>query len=206
MMGSTRSEKGRGTDETIHQVTLTEGFYLGKYEVTQEQYEKVMGKNPSKFKGKELPVEMVSWNDAMEFCKRLTGLEKKEGRVREGWNYVLPTEAQWEYACRAGTTTVYSWGNEINLKMANYNESKIGQTSKIGFYQSNPWGLFDMHGNVWEWVLDWKANYPEGEVSDPEGPASGSHRVKRGGSWVFNDRICVLLSASGKFPRIASTL
>lgn len=101
MMGSPESEQGREGDETQHEVTLTEGFYLGKYEVTQEEYEKVMGGNPSTFKGKELPVEMVNWKDAMEFCSKLTELEKKEGRAPEGWKYVLPTEAQWEYACRA---------------------------------------------------------------------------------------------------------
>jgi formylglycine-generating enzyme required for sulfatase activity len=125
MMGSPESEQGREGDETQHEVTLTEGFYLGKYEVTQEEYEKVMGGNPSTFKGKELPVEMVNWKDAMEFCSKLTELEKKEGRAPEGWKYVLPTEAQWEYACRADTTTVYSWGDEINLKMGNYNKSKL---------------------------------------------------------------------------------
>ena len=117
MMGSPESEVGRREhDETQHEVTLTEGFYLGKYEVTQEEYEKVMGGNPSIFKGKKLPVEMVNWNDAMEFCKRLTELEKDEW-VSKGWNYVLPTEAQWEYACRAGTFTVYSWSDTISPEL-----------------------------------------------------------------------------------------
>jgi formylglycine-generating enzyme required for sulfatase activity len=183
LMGSPKSQKGRSISGTQYKVSLTEGFYLGKYEVTQEEYEKVMGKNSSNFKGKKLPVEMVSWNDAMEFCKKLTGLEKKEGRVPDGWTYILPTEAQWEYACRAGTTTFYSWGNEINLKLANYRDSKIGKTSEVGFYQSNPWGLFDMHGNVWEWVHDWQGNYPREAVNNPHGPASGSARAGRGGSW-----------------------
>ena len=190
VMGSPKNEKGRGTDETMHQVILTEGFYLGKYEVTQGQYEKVMGKNPSKFKGKKLPVEVVSWNDAMEFCKRLTGLEKKEGRVPDGWNYVLPTEAQWEYACRAGTATAYSWGNDISSARANYNWDRgpmdgadFKKTRDVGQYAANPWGLFDMHGNVLEWTNDWEANYPRGEVTNPKGRASGSLRVNRGGSW-----------------------
>jgi formylglycine-generating enzyme required for sulfatase activity len=190
-MGSPKSEKGRNQDETMHMVTLTEGFYLGKYEVTQEEYEKVMGKNPSRVKGKKLPVENVDWNDAMEFCKKLTGLEKKEGRLPDGWTYNLPTEAQWEYACRAGTTTMYSWGNNINSMRANYNwdgahntGSDFKQTRDIGQYTANPWGFFDMHGNVWEWVSDWKANYPGGALTDPKGPKSGSIKVRRGGSWA----------------------
>jgi formylglycine-generating enzyme required for sulfatase activity len=163
---------------------------LGKYEVTQAQWERVMGNNPSRFKGADRPVENVSWSDAVEFCKKLTEMEKKAGRLPNGWKYVLPTEAQWEYACRAGTTTAYSWGNDINSTRANYNWDGGGtsgndfkQTRDVGQYAANPWGFFDMHGNVWEWVSDWRATYLTGAQTDPEGPASGSLRVNRGGSW-----------------------
>jgi formylglycine-generating enzyme required for sulfatase activity len=196
-MGSPTSETGRGTDETQHQVTLTNGFYLGKYEVTQAQYQTVMNGNseglnadPSQFKGSNRPVEKASWQDAQIFLSRLNSIEQSAGRLPNGWKYVLPTEAEWEYACRAGTTTMYSWGNDINSSRANYNwdggandgnDSK--QTVNIGQFSANPWGFFDMHGNVWEWVSDWKTNYFTVAQTDPEGPASGSDRVLRGGSW-----------------------
>jgi formylglycine-generating enzyme required for sulfatase activity len=187
MMGSPVSERESGPDEIQHQVTLTQGFYLGKYEVTQAQWERVMGNNPSHFKGADRPVEQVSWDDAVEFCKKLTEMEKKAGRVPEGMSYQLPTEAQWEYACRAGTTTAFSWGNDINSTNANYNYN-IRQTRDVGNYAANPWGFFDMHGNVWEWIADWFGAYPVGNpVTDPTGEASGSGRVARGGSWYCYD-------------------
>jgi formylglycine-generating enzyme required for sulfatase activity len=136
-------------------------------------------------------VEKVSWNDAQIFLTRLNEMEQTAGRLPTGWKYVLPTEAQWEYACRAGTTTAYSWGNDINSSRANYNwdgahntGNDFKQTRDVGQYAANPWGFFDMHGNVWEWVSDWKAAYLSGAQTDPEGPASGSNRVKRGGSWA----------------------
>jgi len=170
-MGSPTSETGRGGDETQHQVTLTNGFYLGKYEVTQAQYQTVMNGNsaglnadPSQFKGSNRPVEKASWEDAQIFLTRLNSIEQSAGRLPNGWKYVLPTEAEWEYACRAGTTTAYSWGNDINSSRANYNWDGGGndgndskQTVNIGQFSANPWGFFDMHGNVWEWVSDWKA-------------------------------------------------
>jgi sulfatase modifying factor 1 len=169
----------RGDGDSAHQVILTKGFYLGKYEVTQEQYEKVMSKNPSKFKGGKLPVEMIIWNDAVAFCEELN---KKE-RIPSGWKFALPTEAQWEYACRAGTTTAYSWGNNITPQFANYGESGLNKTVEVGSYKANPWGFFDMHGNVWEWTADWHGAYPRSSVVDPRGPNDGSGRVPRGGSW-----------------------
>jgi formylglycine-generating enzyme required for sulfatase activity len=189
MMGSPTSETGREADETQHQVTLTNGFYLGKYEVTQAQYETVMTGNPQGLNAKpsrwsnnnDRPVEQVSWNDVQVFLSRLNDMEQTAGRLPAGWKYVLPTEAQWEYACRAGTTTAYSWGNDINSSRANYNQN-IGQTVNVGQYAANPWGFFDMHGNVWEWVHDWKADYPGGSQTDPEGPLNGSSRVFRGGA------------------------
>lgn len=199
-MGSPTTEAGRSADETQHQVTLTNGFYLGKYEVTQAQYETVMTGNLEGLNAKpgswqnnpNYPVNSVSWNDVQVFLSSLNDMEETAGRLPAGWKYVLPTEAQWEYACRAGTTTAYSWGNDINSTRANYNWDGGGnsgndfkQTRDVGQYASNPWGFFDMHGNVWEWVSDWKANYFTGAQTDPEGPASGSDRVRRGGSWNF---------------------
>ena len=183
MMGSPVSEAGRYQYDFQHQVTLTDGFYLGKYEVTQAQWERVMGNNPSNFKGADNPAEKVSWNAAVDFCKKLTEMEKKAGRVPQGMSYQLPTEAQWEYACRAGTTTKYSWGDDIDPKLANYLDSGLKKTGAVGSYRPNPWGIHDMHGNVIEWCADWYGKYPSGSVTDPIGPASGSFRVMRGGSW-----------------------
>ena len=171
----------RGEDDESHQVILTRGFYLGKYEVTQEEYEKVMGNNPSEFQGEKFPVEMVSWNDAVAFCETLN---KKE-RIPRGWAFALPTEAQWEYACRADTTTTYSWGNEITPQLANSKDSGLNKTVEVGSYSANPWGFFDMHGNVWEWTADWHGAYPRSSVIDPPGPSNGSNRVRRGGSWNY---------------------
>jgi len=185
MMGSPVSEADRDRDEIQRQVTLTNGFYLGKYEVTQAQWERVMGNNPSENKGADRPVEEVSWYDAVEFCKKRTEMEKKAGRVPQGMSYQLPTEAQWEYACRAGTTTKYSWGDDINPKLANYTDSGLKKTMAVGSYRPNPWGFYDMHGNVWEWCADWFGEYPTSSVTDPIGVASGSIRVSRGGSWDY---------------------
>ena len=172
-----------GGELSQHQVTLTKGFYLGKYEVTQAQWERVMGNNPSHFKGADRPVGKVSWNDAVEFCKKLTEMEKKAGRVPQGMSYQLPTEAQWEYACRAGTSTMYSWGDSISSKNASYDRDFDDGTTPVGKYPANPWGFHDMHGNVWEWCSDWYGDYPSGSVTNPIGPAAGSYRVLRGGSW-----------------------
>ena len=181
MMGSPETEEWRARNETQHQVKLTNGFYLGKYELTQAQWEKVMGSDPSRFKGADRPVENVSWNDVVAFCKKLTEMEKKAGRVPKGMAYQLPTEAQWEYACRAGTTTKYSWGDSINSSNANYDEN-VDETTPVGRYPANSWGFHDMHGNVWEWCADRYGTYPTGLVTDPLGVASGVTRVTRGGS------------------------
>jgi len=145
-----------------YEVTLTKGFYLGKFEVTQEQYEKVMGNNPSRFKGYKHPVDHVSWYNAVAFCEALTKMELQKNyesddyisdkNTESSWKFVLPTKAQWEYACRAGTTTKYSWGNRISPKNANYRESGFKKTVEVGSYSANPWGFFDMHGNLHEWL------------------------------------------------------
>jgi formylglycine-generating enzyme required for sulfatase activity len=194
-MGSPTTETSRQTNETQHEVTLTKGFYLGKYEVTQAQYEAVMTGNtetdsngnvisatPSQWPNNpDRPVEKVSWDDIQVFLTRLNAQEADN--IPAGWAYVLPTEAQWEYACRAGTTTAYSWGDTITIENANYSDSGYSQTRDVGLYDANPWGFFDMHGNVWEWTADWYTTFSTVAVTDPEGPASGSNRVNRGGSW-----------------------
>ena len=172
----------KGEDDEAHQVTLTQPFELGVYEVTQEQYEGVMGTNPSRFTGRQNPVDRVSWDDAVEFCRKLSALpaEKKAGYV-----YRLPTEAEWEYSCRAGTQTTYSFGDsESELgEYAWYYDNSERTTHPVGGKKPNPWGLYDMHGNVWEWCSDRYGNYPSGSVTDPTGATSGSYRVIRGGSW-----------------------
>jgi formylglycine-generating enzyme required for sulfatase activity len=200
-MGSPASEADRDSDETEHNVTLTQGFYLGKYEVTQPQYEAVMTGNtndlnatPSNWPGNDRPVEQVSWDDAQVFLTRLNAVEQNAGRLPSGWSYVLPTESEWEYACRAGTTTIFSWGDTATSTQANFDGTSpyggasagpnLQQTTDVGSYGANPWGFFDMRGNVWEWTADWyQAAYPAGNVTDPTGPASGSSRVMRGASW-----------------------
>jgi formylglycine-generating enzyme required for sulfatase activity len=177
-----------------HEVTLTQGFYLGKYEVTQAQYEAVMTGNtnglsatPSNWPNNpDRPVEMVSWDDIQKFLTRLNS--QQADNIPEGWAYVLPTEAQWEYACRAGTTTAYSWGDAITSNEANYAYDGWGtglqQTADVGQYSANPWGFFDMHGNVYEWTADAWGSYATGAQTDPFNVGtSGSDRVFRGGSW-----------------------
>ena len=178
-----------GEGKTAHKVTLTQAFHLGQHEVTQEQYEKEMGTNTSNFKGPQNPVEQVSWDDAVEFCRKLSELpaEKKAGYV-----YRLPTEAEWEYACRAGTKTTYSFGDSDSGlgEYAWYDKNSGNTTHPVGGKKPNPWGLYDMRGNVWEWCQDWYGDYPSGSVTDPTGSASGSIRVNRGGGWFLNSDVC----------------
>ena len=176
-MGSPASEKERSDNEKQHEVTLTKLFYIGKHEVTQEQWESVMGKNPSTTKGAKLPVTNVSWEDCQEFIKKLN--KKTDG------GYRLPTESEWEYACRAGTSTAYSFGDKITPKEANYSGSKIDKPVAVGSYKPNAFGLYDLHGNVWEWCEDWYADYTAEAVTDPKGPAKGEYRVLRGGSFYY---------------------
>ena len=178
-----------GIGNEAHEVTLTKPFKMGVHEVTQAQYEQVMGVNPSHFKGAENPVEEVSWGDAVEFCRRLSDLpaEKAAGNV-----YRLPTEAEWEYACRAGTTTMYSFGDD-DSELGDYAwflENSGTKTHPVGRKQPNAWGLYDMHGNVWEWCQDRYGDYPSGSVTEPTGPAVGSARLIRGGCWFFTAGYC----------------
>jgi len=158
-----------------HEVTLIKPFYIGIYEVTQEQWEAVMGNNPSEIKGVKLPVTNVSWEDCQEFIEKLNASTKG--------GYRLPYEAEWEFACRAGTTTAYSYGDSLTKSDANI---EGGSIKEVGSYKPNAFGLFDMHGNVWEWCEDGHEEYPEGPVTDPKGPATGQARVLRGGSAFLN--------------------
>jgi formylglycine-generating enzyme required for sulfatase activity len=165
--------------------------------VTQAQWTAVMGSNPSRFTGASLPVEQVSWSEAMDFCRKLTERERAAGRLPEGYEYTLPTEAQWEYACRAGTTGPA--GGKLN-EIAWYAENSANTTHPVGQKRSNAWGLFDMHGNVWEWCRDWFGRYPGENVTDFAGPASGSQRVTRGGGWCFVARNCRSARRSPELP------
>jgi len=182
-MGPSILGKGGKKNSPTHPVILTKGFYLGKYEVTQEQYEKVMGENPSKFKGPKFPVEKVNGADGIAFCEALA---KKE-RVSRGWVFSLPTEAQWEYACRAGNSTRFPWGDTISPKMANYSESGFNQTTEVGSFNPNPWGFHDMHGNVWELCLDKFGPYSNNLVIDPINLDSRTNHVIRGGGWKYDE-------------------
>ncbi|MDB4621711.1 SUMF1/EgtB/PvdO family nonheme iron enzyme, partial [Rubripirellula sp.] len=190
-----------GDESAEHEVRLTKPFMLGLHAVTQSQYERVMGKNPSRFKGANNPVEKVSWKDALKFCQKLSALpaEKAAGRV-----YRLPTEAEWEYACRGGTTTKFSFGDD-DSELGDYAwfDGNSGKTSHpVGSKKPNAWGLYDMHGNVWEWCQDWYGDYPGRAVSDPTGPTSGSGRVFRGGSWCSTAGICRSANRYGDFPSL----
>ncbi|MFM7129761.1 MAG: formylglycine-generating enzyme family protein, partial [bacterium] len=209
IMGSPIEEDGADDDEEEHKVTLSKDYYLGIYEVTQGQYEQVMGNNPSHFQKRVLkkrdssmyPVEQVSWNDAVEFCERLSSLpeEKKAGRV-----YRLPTEAEWEYAFRAGSKTAFTFGDNANGlgAYAWFVGNSEGQTHPVGEKKPNAWGLYDMHGNVWEWCSDWYGAYPKQTVTDPVGPREGSDRVFRGGGWSRDATDCRSAIRYGIIPTI----
>ena len=173
----------RGLGDKAHQVILTKGFYLGKHEVRQEQYRAVSKTNPSHWKGRNLPVEHVSWNDAIEFLKIINQKEQKPNK----WAFSLPTEAEWEYACRAGTITINSWGDSPNpdfaAKFANLKMNGINKTVLIGSYRPNQWGFYDMHGNVHEWCFDYFGEYTTNLKLDPKGPIKGKERILRGGAY-----------------------
>ena len=198
-----------GEGDSKVNVTLTKPFYIGLFEVTQKQYSLVTGINPSNFDGDKRPVEQVSYNairgssngakwpasnavDSTSFLGKL--------RARTGLDFDLPTEAQWEYACRAGTTTTYSYGDSADGNYMWYKNNSSSQTHEVGMKPPNPWGLYDMHGNVWEWCLDWSANLVGG--TDPKGSSSGSSRVKRGGCWHDSSYLCSSSYRSSYNPSI----
>jgi len=169
-----------------YSVTLTRDFWLGKYEVTQGEYSALMGKNPSHFPGDpHRPVEKLSYFDAVSYCSAITKRERDAGRLPLGYEYRLPTEAEWEYACRAGTTNLFSFGNATTEadQFAWTTENSEETTHPVGQKRPNAWGLYDLHGNVWEWCLDWFAPYPAMNMKDPIGPAQGKFKVFRGGGW-----------------------
>jgi len=203
-MGSPANEVDRDDDEVQHSVTVS-SFYMGKYEVTQKEYKEVMGTNPSSFNENNLPVEGVSWFNAVEFCNRLS---QREGLTpaytvkgtnvtwdRSANGYRLPTEAEWEYACRAGKETPFSTGDNITTKQANYdgfpyNNNAKGtfrnKTVEVRSFSQNAWGLYNMHGNVWEWCWDLYGDYASLAQINPAGASSGSDRIIRGGSWLVH--------------------
>jgi formylglycine-generating enzyme required for sulfatase activity len=194
-----------------HEIRLRRGFYLAVYEVTQRQYQRVMGNNPShNQESPDHPVEEVTADEACAFCKTLSEVaeETQAGRV-----YRLPTEAEWEYACRAGTTTAFHGGDSLSSKQANFNGQRpfgeaekgqnIGRTVKVGSYPANAWGLHDMHGNLWEWCLDGPRAYTSGPVADPQGPEdAGSPRVLRGGSYLDDASSCRCAFRNRREPSI----
>jgi formylglycine-generating enzyme required for sulfatase activity len=167
-------------------ITISRDFWLGKYEVTQAEYGALMGGNPSQFTSQSnAPVEKVTWNEAMAFCAALTRRERQAGRLPAGYEYRLPSEAEWEFACRAGTTNLFSFGDQ-SAAAEDYAwtwENSESVTHPVGLKRPNPWGLYDMHGNVWEWCLDWFADYPAADLTDPLGPPVGKVKVFRGGGW-----------------------
>jgi formylglycine-generating enzyme required for sulfatase activity len=179
MMGS---ENGYADEKPVHRVRISRAFEMGKYEVTQAQWQAVMGSNPSLFKGANLPVESASWNDAQQFIQKLNARN-------DGYIYRLPTEAEWEYACRASSTGDYAGNLDA---MAWYDKNSGGKTHPVGQKQPNDWGLHDMHGNVLEWCQDWYDDnyYAQSQNVDPRGSATGSFRALRGGSWYRGARYC----------------
>jgi formylglycine-generating enzyme required for sulfatase activity len=190
----------------VHTVNITRPFWMAKYEVTQSQFQARMGYNPSYFQGAghpnaaSYPVERVSWDAAIAYCDALTLSESAAGRVPAGYEYRLPTEAEWEYACRAGTLTEWSTGNSLSCAQANFGACGIGSPVSVGSYPPNPWGLYDMHGNAWEWCMDWwdgSANYPATPVSDPL-VRQGTVSVLRGGQWQYSADLC---RSAGRFHR-----
>jgi sulfatase modifying factor 1 len=189
MMGSPENEPERFENERLHEVSITQGFWLADTTCTQALWQAVMGENPSYFKGAERPIENVSWNDCRAFIEKINNL-------KPGLDLRLPTEAEWEYACRAGTPTPFWFGENITPDQVNYDGNYPYAGGKKGKYREetvdvkslpcNGWGLYQMHGNVWEWCSDWYGDYPTGSVIDPEGPPDGAYRVIRGGCW-FDD-------------------
>jgi eukaryotic-like serine/threonine-protein kinase len=204
-MGSPMEEPKRDSDEGQHHIKLTKPFYIGKFEVTQIQYRVLMNENPSKFGGDKLPVENVSWYEAMRFLKKLSD--------KAGMKFRLPTEAEWEYACRAGTTTTFNTGTTLDSDVANYDARKpyadgiigkyLDRTTAVGSYPPNAFGLYDMHGNVWEWCNDIydEDYYKVTPLNDPKGPQEGKPKVIRGGAWNEYAYKCRSADRNHRWPK-----
>jgi formylglycine-generating enzyme required for sulfatase activity len=246
IMGSPPEESNSFHDERPqYEVTLTD-FYMGKYQITQKEWKEVMENSPGNFSGDELPVEKVSWYDALVFCNKLSmkkglhpaysiagstdpadwGAAPVYPAANAAWDaveivkgangYRLPTEAQWEYACRAGTTTPFNTGENVTADQANYDGRypyrKFPQgvyrqaTTPVGSFDPNAWGLYDMHGNVWEWCWDWHGSYAGHAQTDPHGAVTGSYRVARGGSWNNNGRFLRSASRGSSAPAFRDTI
>ena len=212
-MGSSTNEAERNSGEGQHTVTISRGFWMEKFLVTQGDYLAVVGSNPSYFTSTNgysddltRPVEQVSWYDATNYCALRTQQERTAGLIPTNYVYRLPTESEWEYAARAGTTTAFYLGSGLHSGQANFNgqyeyDASVGtisnasgiylaQTTAAGSYAANPWGLYDMIGNVSEWCQDWYGEYPGGSVIDPQGPVTGSFRMLRGGNWCYDATYC----------------
>jgi formylglycine-generating enzyme required for sulfatase activity len=188
-------------DVNQHEVVISKPFYVQTAEVTQGQWQRIMGDNPSIFRdcGSDCPVENISWSDALQFIRKLNQMEKTH-------KYRLPTEAEWEYACRAGSTAKYSFGgNEAELgDYAWYDINSARRTHPVAKKKPNAWGLYDMYGNVWEWCQDGYDDYPSGKVTDPKGLPAGQHRVLRGGSWLNNAGILRSSFRGQEYPVVRS--
>jgi formylglycine-generating enzyme required for sulfatase activity len=217
VMGSPDTEEGRSADETLHKVVLTQPFWLGRTEVTQAQWTAMMHTTIAQQRdlaqeerrnrpglvqqlwgeGSEHPVYYVSWEEATEFCRRLNERETAARRIPEGYAYALPTEAQWEYACRAGSSGPFGAGGDAD-DLVWYEKTADGLTHPVATKRANAWGVYDMHGNVWEWCSDYYAEYPSGSVVDPLGPSSGLNRVERGGRWANPARLCRAAQRNGE--------
>ncbi len=182
LMGSNHPE-AFDEEKPVHRVIVTKGFYMGIHPVTQAQWKAITGANPSYFSGDNRPVEQVAWDDCQEFCYKLTAHLKEPVTVR------LPTEGEWEYACRAGTTSEFHFGDSLTPDLAIYDRA---ETTEVGSFRANPWGLFDMHGNVWEWCEDWFEQYSGGDQIDPRHLTehSDEYRVLRGGGWCVEPDVC----------------
>ena len=197
-MGSPAWEEGRLESETQHWVTLTRGFWICDHETTQDEYQSVMGFNPSEFTGANHPVETVTWSDAVTYCERLTSRERAAGRIASDEVYRLPTEAEWEYACRAGTTGA-NYGT-LELIAWCFPFAGVPRPRDVMTLEPNPWGLYDMSGNVWEWCSDWYEWFSAEPATDSHGPEQGQYRVIRGGSVNTPERDTRSASRSGEGP------
>jgi len=226
-MGSPTNAPNQESDEVPTTVTtFINGLWMSRYEVSQQQYSSIMSNNPSWFSGDlTRPVEYVAWTDATNYCARFTAQERTAGRLPAGYVYRLPTEAEWENGCRAGTTSSYSYGEDTNgteLVFYGWFYDNSGSTNTptgyayiingeyyttqpAGTKQPNPWGLYDLYGSVWEWCQDWYGSYPGGSVTNYAGPASGTYRVVRGGSWNTGSDSCRSANRSCADPAVRSS-